>query len=77
MLGLISEINDMLQDVQGKKSVEMKRRIIRSVGALIEQVGQPISNVSPQVCLFQLSSILSSTLKPLDNGNVSNNGCHS
>lgn len=49
MLGVISEINDMLQDVQGKKSVDMKRRIIRSLGALVELIGHPIHNVSPQV----------------------------
>lgn len=49
MLGLISDINDMLQDVQGKKPVEIKRKILRSLGALVGQIGPIINNVSPQV----------------------------
>jgi serine/threonine-protein kinase ATR len=49
MLGLISVINDMLQDVQGKKTVTVKRQILRSLGALVIQIGPSISNVSPQV----------------------------
>jgi serine/threonine-protein kinase ATR len=52
MLGLISVINDMLQDVQGKKSVTAKRQILRSLGALVTLIGPSISNVSPQVCSF-------------------------
>jgi UME (NUC010) domain. len=51
ILGLISVINDMLQDVQGKKSVTVKRQILRSLGALVIQIGPAISSVSPQVCL--------------------------
>ncbi|KAF8961112.1 hypothetical protein BDZ97DRAFT_1664899 [Flammula alnicola] len=49
MLGLISDINDMLQDVQGKKTVSMKRKILRSLGALVEQIGPMINHVSPQI----------------------------
>ncbi|KAF9534591.1 hypothetical protein CPB83DRAFT_754578 [Crepidotus variabilis] len=49
MLGLISNINDVLQDVQGKKSPEMKRKLIRGLGTLIEQIGEPINHVSPQI----------------------------
>ena len=54
MLGLISDINDMLQDVQGKKSVVAKKKILRSLGALVQQIGPMINHVSPQVCLAQL-----------------------
>ena len=50
MLGVISHMNDMLQDVQGKKSMTCKRQILRSLGALVGQVGPAISNVAPQVC---------------------------
>lgn len=50
MLGLISVINDMLQDVQGKKTVTSKRKILRSLGALISEIGPAVSNVAPQVC---------------------------
>ncbi|KAF8165694.1 hypothetical protein B0H34DRAFT_690087 [Crassisporium funariophilum] len=49
MLGLISDINDMLQDVQGKKSVKTKRKILRSLGALVVEIGPAISNVAPQI----------------------------
>lgn len=54
MLGLISDINDMLQDVQGKKSVDTKKKILRSLGALVQQIGPMINHVSPQVCLMLL-----------------------
>ena len=49
MLGIISDINDMLQDVQGKKSVTVKRKILRSLGALVSEIGPAINNVAPQV----------------------------
>lgn len=49
MLGLVSQINDMLQDVHGKKSVDVKRKIIRGLGFLVEQIGETINNASPQV----------------------------
>ncbi|KAJ4479010.1 hypothetical protein J3R30DRAFT_3881305 [Lentinula aciculospora] len=49
MLGLISHINDMLQDVQGKKSVDAKKKIIKSLGALMVQTGSATASVAPQV----------------------------
>ncbi|KAK1226693.1 hypothetical protein PQX77_010337 [Marasmius sp. AFHP31] len=49
ILGIITNINDMLQDVQGKKSVERKREIIRSLGFLVEQIGSSVSTVAPQI----------------------------
>ncbi|WWC63349.1 uncharacterized protein I303_105949 [Kwoniella dejecticola CBS 10117] len=51
MLGVISQLNDMLHDVQGKKSVEYKRKIIRSFGSLIKIAGDSMSGFSPQVSL--------------------------
>lgn len=50
MLGIISDMNDMLQDVQGRKSVSEKRQILRGLAALINNIGPTISNVAPQVC---------------------------
>ncbi|KAJ3516810.1 hypothetical protein NLJ89_g892 [Agrocybe chaxingu] len=49
MLGLISDINDILQDVQGKKPLTSKRKILRSLGALVELIGPAINNVAPQI----------------------------
>lgn len=49
MLGVISNMNDMLQDVQVKKNIAEKRIILRSLGALIIHIGPAISNVAPQV----------------------------
>lgn len=49
MLGLISHINDMLQDVQGKKTPQAKQRILRSLGHLIILIGPAVTNVGPQV----------------------------
>nr|WPS94695.1 serine/threonine-protein kinase [Naematelia aurantialba] len=49
MLGVISHLNDTLHDVRGKKSVQEKRKIIRSLGELIDLVGQSMSAFSPQI----------------------------
>ncbi|KAF5363593.1 hypothetical protein D9756_000300 [Leucocoprinus leucothites] len=49
MLGLISQVNDMLQDVQGKKTVAIKRKIIRGLGVLVLQIGPTITYVAPQI----------------------------
>ncbi|TFK25977.1 atypical/PIKK/ATR protein kinase [Coprinopsis marcescibilis] len=49
MLGIISRIIDMLQDVYGKKSAVAKQKIIRSLGSLITLIGPPIHSVSSQI----------------------------
>lgn len=49
MLGIISHLNDALHDMQGKKTVEYKRKIIRSLGGLIDTVGHAMSAFAPQV----------------------------
>ncbi|WVQ68017.1 uncharacterized protein L199_006223 [Kwoniella botswanensis] len=43
MLGVISQLNDMLHDVQGKKTVDYKRKIIKSFGSLIRLVGDSMA----------------------------------
>jgi len=49
MLGIISQLNERLHDLQGKKSVEEKRKIIRSINQLIGRVGNTMASFSPQV----------------------------
>lgn len=49
MLGVISALNDMLQDVQRKQTIESKRMILRGFGAFFSLVGPEIINVAPQV----------------------------
>ena len=46
MLGIITHLNDVLQN---KQTVDTKRRAVRSLGAFVNQVGSIISNVAPQV----------------------------
>ncbi|KAF9006738.1 hypothetical protein BDQ17DRAFT_1389499 [Cyathus striatus] len=48
-LGLISYINDMLQGSLGKKSLEMRRTIIRSLGCLLTYLGSSVTEVAPQM----------------------------
>lgn len=52
MLGIISQLNERLHDLQGKKSVEEKRKIIRSIEQLIARVGNTMASFSPQVSLI-------------------------
>ncbi|WVF72846.1 hypothetical protein IAT40_007664 [Kwoniella sp. CBS 6097] len=51
MLGVISQLNDMLHDILGKKTVDSKRKIIRSLGRLIKLVGDSMASFSPQSTL--------------------------
>ena len=48
MLGIITNLNDMLQ-VHGKLAIETKQRILRSFGEFSKLVGNAISNIAPQV----------------------------
>ena len=55
MLGIIALLNDILQDVQGRKTDDMKRKVLFGLDALIKEVGSSISAVAPQVSyLFSL-----------------------
>lgn len=49
MLGIMSRIIDMLQDVHGKKSVLAKQKIIRSLGELVLLIGPSIHGVGSQI----------------------------
>lgn len=50
MLGVMTNITDMLQELQGKKTVATKCMILRSLGAFVGHIGTSISNIAPQVC---------------------------
>nr|XP_031859926.1 uncharacterized protein CI109_004533 [Kwoniella shandongensis]KAA5526998.1 hypothetical protein CI109_004533 [Kwoniella shandongensis] len=63
MLGVISQLNDMLHDVLGKKTVEFKRKIIRSLGALIRFVGDSMASFSPQIMASLQSTLGISELR--------------
>lgn len=52
MLGVISTLNDMLQEVHGRQTVETKQKILRSFGEFAKLVGPSIANVAPQVRLY-------------------------
>ncbi|KAF9567437.1 hypothetical protein CPC08DRAFT_22231 [Agrocybe pediades] len=49
ILGVISNVNDMLQGVHGKKTVIEKRRILRSLGGFVQLIGTMINNIAPQI----------------------------
>ncbi|KAJ7055002.1 hypothetical protein C8F01DRAFT_1160647 [Mycena amicta] len=49
MLGVVSDVNNMLRDARGKIEVVTKRRILRSLGVLVQLIGPGISNVAPQI----------------------------
>ena len=54
MLGIIAQLNDVLQDVQGRKTDDMKRKVLFGLNALIKEVGTSISAVAPQVSTFSI-----------------------
>lgn len=65
MLGVMTNITDMLQELQGKKTVATKCMILRSLGAFVGHIGVSISNIAPQVCNFANSEELLFTLLPI------------
>lgn len=46
--------NEVLQEVQGKRTPAYKRQVVRSIGNLIQTIGSPISAIAPQVSNFLL-----------------------
>jgi len=56
MLGIVSNLNEMLQDVHGKKSFPAKKQILCGLEVLIIQIGPDVNEVSPQVCAFVMFS---------------------
>jgi serine/threonine-protein kinase ATR len=58
MLGLITHISEMVQEIPRKYSIRAKCGILRSLGALVRHIGPSISNIAPQVCLASVSIVL-------------------
>jgi UME (NUC010) domain len=52
ILGIMTHLNEVLQEVQGKRSPAYKRQVIRSIGVLVSEVGTPIIAIAPQVRSF-------------------------
>ena len=50
MHGVVSVLNDSLQDIRYKLTVETKQAIMRGYGSFIQLVGKDINPVGPQVC---------------------------
>lgn len=48
MLGLITHISEMVQEIPRKYSIQAKCGILRSLGALVRHIGPAISNIAPQ-----------------------------
>ncbi|KAH9844382.1 uncharacterized protein C8Q71DRAFT_696515 [Rhodofomes roseus] len=49
MLGIITVLNDQLQDVYGKRTLQSKKTIIRSLGVFIKEMGSAIATAAPQI----------------------------
>lgn len=48
-MGIVSHLNEVLQDVHGKMPLAIKKNVMRSLGALVQHVGSQITTVAPQV----------------------------
>lgn len=57
MLAVMTRLSEILHEMHGKKSVDSKRQIIRSLGPLIRYVGKPIGGIGLQVRLLRTPSV--------------------
>lgn len=64
----------MLQDVQGKKSVDAKKKILKSLGVLMTQIGAATASIAPQVCHNNFVGVPVLLISLEDHGHISNNG---
>jgi hypothetical protein len=76
MLGLITHISEMVQEIPRKYSVKAKCGILRSLGALVRHIGPAISNIAPQVCLASVFVVIPISISFAVYGYVSNSGEH-
>lgn len=58
ILGIISHINGILQDDQGKKPLTVKKQAIRCIKQLVAIIGPHINVIAPQVSGFNKSLLL-------------------
>ena len=49
MLGIITALNDFLQEPPTKRSPGFKKKILNSFGPFVMQIGPAASNIAPQV----------------------------
>lgn len=49
ILGIIAILNDILHDVQGRKTNDMKCKVLSGLSMLIQEVGPSVNAVAPQV----------------------------
>ena len=49
ILGIIAILNDILHDVQGRKTIEMKCKVLNGLSMLVQEVGVHVNAVAPQV----------------------------
>lgn len=73
MLGIIALLNDILQDVQGRKTDDMKRKVLFGLNALVREVGPSINAVAPQVSLLNTRGKCASLILFSDHGDFTNN----
>lgn len=77
MLGLITHISEMVQEIPRKYSVKAKCGILRSLGALVRHIGPTISNIAPQVCLaVSVVFLIPMSISFAVHGYVPNSGEH-
>ena len=76
VLGVITHMNDVLHDVQGRKTLQMKEQVLRGLCNLITQVGSLIVTVAPQVGLHATAATIIdiSALHDLDYGHFTDSG---
>ncbi|KAF8338841.1 uncharacterized protein EI90DRAFT_2908515 [Cantharellus anzutake] len=49
LLAIMTYINEVLQEMQGKKTPAYKAMVIRSLGTLIGMIGSPVTAIAPQI----------------------------
>lgn len=49
LMGVVSHLNEVLQDVYGRKIITTKQKVMRGLGVLIRYTGPQINTVAPQV----------------------------
>ncbi|THH12376.1 hypothetical protein EW145_g35 [Phellinidium pouzarii] len=62
MLGIIAILSDVLQDVQGRKTDDIKCKVLFGLNALIKEVGSSISAVAPQIMATLQTTVYSPPL---------------
>ncbi|PVG03672.1 hypothetical protein CPB86DRAFT_749052 [Serendipita vermifera] len=62
IMGIISHLNNDLQDVHGKRPIEAKRKTLRGISQLILLIGDSIAIVSPQLTALLQNTVMNEEL---------------